>query len=97
MTKIALETVAAPKTTKYRVRPYFATEIADKEGYKKSTPQCRAIIDFMIETKMVGTGAEIVAAAIAAGKIVSRQKPAVLYAFYARPLEKLGVRLMTTA
>ena len=80
-------------TLPFRVRQYYVAAKND-EAHVSLPPQAKAIFNFMQETGFVGTGAAIVKAAVAAGKLKTAQDPATLYAFYARKLEDAGVRLV---
>lgn len=80
--------VAEVKISK-RVRVYSAGEAVVYEV--KMPVQLKQIVDFLVETKFKGTGTEIIEKMIEAGKITTRQNPAVLFAFYARRLEGMGI------
>ena len=80
-------------TLPFRPRMYHVVAKND-ESHASLPPQAKSIFDFMQEAGFVGTGAAIVKAAVAAGKLKTAQDPATLYAFYARKLEDAGVRLV---
>jgi len=107
MSKEALAAAIADKTVTYdvtqhggnfvRTMPYHGRryEVIEKnqKAYDALAPQAKAIFDFMEKEEFVGRGDSIVAAAIAAGVLKSKQDHAVLFAFYARKLEDAGVTL----
>lgn len=66
----------------------------NQEAYDGLAPQAKAIYDFMSSTGFKGTGASIVNAAVAAGKLKTTQSADILFAFYARKLENAGIKLM---
>lgn len=80
------------KTPPWRARRYHVVGY-NPDVYAKLPPQAKAIFDFMTQMPYPMTGAMIVSEAVAAGKLKTRQDPAVLYAFYARKLENAGVML----
>lgn len=79
-------------TTPFRGRPYSVVHV-NREAYDTLPPQAKKIFDFMVDSKIVSRGEDIVKAAVAAGYLKTQQDPAVLFAFYARKLENAGVRL----
>ena len=79
-------------TAPFRERLYKVGRNSEKD-YEALPPQAKKIFDFMSETGICDTGANIVKHAVAAGRLKTQQDPAVLYAFYARKLEDAGVTL----
>jgi hypothetical protein len=81
--------VAVEAKVKKTFRFYKAGDNVDLSV--KLPPQCAAILKFMKETNFRGTGPAIINAMIEKGLIQTRQEPAVLFAFYARKLESVGL------
>ena len=81
--------VAAEVKVKKTMKFYSAGKNIAKPA--KAPKQFLQILDFMIETGVKEQGAKIIEKMIEAGKIETRQNPAVLFAFYARKLEQCGV------
>ena len=53
--------------------------------------QLKQIAEYLQSTGMSGTGSQIIIRMIDDGMIVTKQDPAVLFAFYARKLETMGM------
>lgn len=79
-------------TKPWRQRHYRVVGF-NKEAYDGAPPQCKAIYDYMKKHNVSDIGAKIVTGAIKHGYIKTRQKPEILYAYYARKLENIGVSL----
>lgn len=67
-------------------------QAGEKIGIDAKMPkQLQQILTFLATSKFKGTGAQIIEQMIAENKIETKQNPAVLFAFYARRLESLGI------
>ena len=77
--------------TPFRRKIYTVTSLASEEAIKAAPMQVQLILKYMTESKIRGTGAEIVSGAIAHGKLATKIESAVLFAYYRRLLERLGV------
>lgn len=73
-----------------RLYTYAATV---QEEYDSLPPQAKKIFDYMKASGVVAHGSTVVNNAVAEGYLKTQQDPAVLFAFYARKLEKAGIRL----
>lgn len=80
-------------TKPYNTRVYGVVTF-DKNGFQKLQPQAKQIFNFVRERDYKGTGKDIVKAAVNAGYIKTKAQPDVLFAQYARKLEKAGMQLV---
>jgi hypothetical protein len=77
--------------TPYRKKIYALTSSAPAAAIAAAPAQVQLILKYMAESQIEGTGNEIVAGAIEAGMLKTKIDPPVLFAYYRRLLEKLGV------
>jgi hypothetical protein len=75
----------------FRTKVYALTATPSPDAVKAAPMQVQLILKYMTEHDAQGTGAEIVSGAIAHGYLKTKIDPPVLYAYYARLLEKLGI------
>ena len=72
-------------------KTYEVTAEAPEIAVRAAPNQVQLILKYMKDTSARGTGAEIVEGAISAGYLRTKIEPAVLFAYYRKLLEKLGV------
>ena len=75
----------------FRRKVYALTKVAPKEAILAAPMQVQLILKYLVETKATGTGGDIVAGAIERGFLRTKIDPPVLFAYYRRLLETLGV------
>ena len=90
-TEAAVEATEAAVEAKVKKTFRFYKAGPNVDLSAKLPPQAKAILKFMKETNFRGTGPAIINAMLEKGLIQTRQEPAVLFAFYARKLETVGL------
>lgn len=63
------------------------------EAFASAPKQVRGMMRYMHDKKVKGRGGDIAAAAIKEGYVKSKIKPPILFAYYARKMESLGMEL----
>jgi hypothetical protein len=75
----------------FRKKIYAITSICPDTALIAAPNQVQLIVRFMRDTKIEGTGGEIIEAAIAAGMLRTKIDPPVLFAYYRKLMENLGL------
>jgi len=75
----------------FRQKIYALTNLAPELAVRAAPMQVQLILKYMADYEVEGTGKEIVEGAIAEGYLKTKIDPPVLFAYYRRLLEKLGV------
>lgn len=76
----------------FREKLYTLVGVPSQEALRAAPGQVEAIIKYMAESKCKARGGEIVQGAIDAGHLKTKIDPPVLFAYYRRLLETMGVQ-----